>query len=108
MSDATLVWEQLFECERLGAIPTGPHVKYVRERLGLTRVELSRILGMHPSTIYKVETGRTKLNAWQSSMMYVFTRAAYRHGASAGGTVRAWIDSRGVVVALYYLLGVGL
>ena len=72
------------------------------ERLGLSRVQLGQLLGVHPLTVYRWERGNA-LPPHQRALLESFQHAS-KAKPNIGETVAAALLTAGVVVALYLLL----
>ncbi len=82
---------------------TSAQLQKLRERLGLSQVQLAQLLGVHPLTVSKWERGVLAPTPHQSALLDSFAKA---RGArkTIGDEVGELLLTAGVVVALYTLL----
>ncbi len=82
---------------------TGAGVVDTRARLGLTQVQLSSLLGVHPLTVSKWERGVSSPSPHQEALLNSFQKAT-KSQADIGETVATLLVTAGVALALFALL----
>ena len=81
-------------------------VAALRQSLGLTQVELARIVGVHPLTISKWERGVLEPTPWQAALLGAFRRIPLANRARAGKRAALRFAEAGAPAALFVLLEV--
>lgn len=71
----------------------------VRQRLGITQVELGQILGCAPATVTRWEGGNKEPNGWRLALLEVLHQDRRRTPP-----VRRWLATKGTIYALKRLL----
>jgi putative transcriptional regulator len=83
---------------------TGAEIKGLREALGLTQVQLSQLLGVHPLTLSKWERGGPGgPTPHQMALLESFRKAKIAR-QDIGATVAGLLVTAGIAIALYTLL----
>jgi putative transcriptional regulator len=86
---------------------TPEQVSTIRNKLGLSQVQLAQLLGVHPLTVSKWERGRLEPTPHQAALLESFLKAS-KAQKEIGSEVGALLMKAGVVVALYALLKAAL
>jgi transcriptional regulator with XRE-family HTH domain len=82
---------------------TGNQVSALRQKLGLSQVQLAQLLGVHPLTVSKWERDVLAPTDHHVQLLASFAKAR-RAKAAIGSEVAALLVTAGVVVALFTLL----
>jgi len=82
---------------------TAADLQKLREKLGLSQVQLAQLLGVHPLTVSKWERGILAPTPHQNALLESFAKARSAR-KTIGDEVGDLLLTAGVVVALYALL----
>ena len=82
---------------------TATELQKLREKLGLSQVQLAQLLGVHPLTVSKWERGILAPTPHQNALLESFAKARSAR-KTIGDEVGDLLLTAGVVVALYALL----
>lgn len=82
---------------------TAAEVSEIRNKLGLSQVQLAQLLGVHPLTISKWERGVSDPTPHQSALLQSFGKAG-QSKQQIGNEVSNLLVTAGVAVALWALL----
>lgn len=82
---------------------TAAEIQKLRERLGLSQVQLAQLLGVHPLTVSKWERGLLAPSPHQNALLDSFLKARSANN-TIGEEVGNLLLTAGVAFALYALL----
>ena len=80
-------------------------VRRIRGGLGLTQVNFSRLLHVHPISVSRWENGKASPDAWQRSVLEGLEHAAKTLNQRELDKAADILDKHGGVAALGFLLG---
>ncbi len=81
----------------------GEEISQLRQKMGLSQVQLAQLLGVHPLTVSKWERGLLDTSAHQDQLLPSFAKAR-KTNRDIGDEVAKLLVTAGVVVALLALL----
>jgi putative transcriptional regulator len=82
---------------------TASQIAELRQKLGLSQVQLAQLLGVHPLTVSKWERGLLAPTPHQAALLESFGEAR-KSNRDIGNEVATLLLTAGVVVALFALL----
>lgn len=80
----------------------GKKLAELRKKLGLTQAELGQLVGAHPVTVSRWESGHADPSPYQQALLEEFAKAAQKE--DFGRTIKNLVIGAGIAAAIYTLL----